>query len=334
MHIDKIDLSRSMYDDAKAAGVTFSEHLQQYAQKKEKLSAEALTNGLDAFAQQLAVRGLRLSGSQAALVEDFYRTNDNKVLFPEVINKAVRAGMDDNSLLAGTKDLIATRTGIDGSVYQSAAVDIANSTAKLARVAESAEFPVVTIKFKDKPIKLHKTGYQIQQSYETARRMSINYFITVMKQLGRNIETEKVALLVNTLINGDGNSNPISNVASENTVLKYRDVIQLKYAAKKFSLSFMISDETQAIEYECLPEFTSKNGPNMPPAPKVAPAVPAKKIIALDQKAAIEEIFEKGGSLIEYDKVIEKQLENAVISEVVGYSIMFRDASKMLMLAS
>ncbi len=38
---------------------------------------------------------------------------------------------------------------------------------------------------------------------------------------------------------------------------------------------------------------------------------PREQIIALDGKAALEEVYEKGGSLVEYDKIINRQIETA-----------------------
>lgn len=334
MRIEKIKLSASMYEDAKAQGKSFSDVLQEQAVKENKFSVDAADKGIDVLGQQLAARDLKISGAQASFVEDFFKTNDSKILFPEVISRAVKTGLDDRTdLIPSAKELVATRTGIDSNVYSSAAIDFEESKATSKRVAEGKEFPKVKISFKEKAIYLHKKGYEIDMTYEAARRLKMNYFAAVMKQLGRNINREKVALIVETLINGDGNGNPISQVSSQNTSLAYKDIIALKYAAKKFNLAFMLSNEELAMAYECLPEYTSKNGPKMPAPPKVADSVPAKNIIALDGKAAIEEVYEKGASIVEYDKVINKQFETAVISEVVGYAIMFRDAAKMLKLA-
>jgi len=334
MKIERVNLSKAMYEEAKEKGTSFTDVLERQARKENKFSADAEAAGLDIIGQQLAARDLRISGAQASFVEDFYRTTDSSVLFPAVIAKAVRAGLDDKSeLRATTKELVGTRTGIDSGVYQSAEVDVENSTATSKRVAEGKEFPKVKIQFKDKSLKLHKNGYELEMTYEVARRMKINLFNTVMKQLGRNINRDKVRLIVQTLINGDGNDNPITGISSVNADLAYSDVVDLKYAAKDFDPSIMLANETLAKAYECLDEYTSKTGPTMPAPPKVCDVVPDKKMLVVDNKISIEEVYEKGGSLVEHDKIIDKQFEKAVVSEVVGYAILYRDASRMLTLS-
>lgn len=334
MLIEKIKLSKSMYDDAKAEGISFGEILERQAIKENRFSADAQAAGLDAVGQQLAARELKLSGAQASFVEDFFKVKENAILFPAVIARAVRAGLNEKSEISATvKELVGTSSGIDGGVYESAAVDVDNSTDTSSRVAEGKEFPVVTIAFKDKSLKLHKAGYAIDMTYEVARRMKINLFNTVMKQIGRNINRDKVRLIVETLINGDGNSNPIATITGSGSTLSYKDIIELKYSAKDFDPSIMLSGESVAKAYECLDEYTSKTGPTMPKPPKVCDIIPDKKLIVMDNKISIEEVYEKGASLVEHDKIIEKQIEKSVISQVVGYSILYRDASKMLSLS-
>lgn len=329
MIIEKISLSKEMYTDARGLGLSFSAHLENVLKKNGKFNESC---GMNGFQQQLAARDLRLSGAHAALIEDFFKTSDHKILFPEVINQTVRVGMlEELELFAGLKDLIATSTGIDGISYNSSEVDIASSTDTAGRVGEFGDFPTVTIKFKDQVIKLTKYGYKIKASYETVRRMKVNVFAVTMKVLGRNITKNKISDAVSVLINGDGNSNAISSInAATNGTLAYADTINLKYAFEYFQPSLMIAPKAMAIAYENLAEYKDKNGPTMPKPPKVASAMPAGKIIALDSAAALEEVHENNSSLVETDKIIDKQFEQAVVSEVAGWSILFRDAAKML----
>ncbi len=329
MRFERIPISREMFMEAKEKGVTLSDLMK----KHEKFNREAKLSPLQ---QQLAARSLALSGAHAALVEEFYRTEDNKILFVETINEMVRLGMDEKlKSFAKLSDITATSTGILGGVYESAEVDIDNSTASAKRVAEGAGFPKVKIKFKDKAIKIAKHGYQIEASYETLRRIKINTFAVTMKVIGRNIAQDKIADAIDVLINGDGNSNPISTVNAVTAgTLAYEDIINLEEEFEYFEPSLMLSAKAMRTKYRTLAEYKDKNGPDMSEPPLKSKAMPAGKIIALDSKAALEEVYEKGGSLVEYDKVIDKQLENAVISEVSGWSILFRDAAKMLIVTA
>lgn len=329
MIFERIPISREMFMEAKEKGVTLSDIMK----KHEKFNKEAKLSPLQ---QQLAARSLALSGAHAALIEEFYRTEDNRILFVETINEMVRLGMDEQvKSFAKLADITATRTGILGGVYESAEVDVANSPASDRRVSEGADFPTVKIKFKDKAIKIAKHGYKLEASYETIRRMKINVFAVTMKVIGRNIAQDKIADAIDILINGDGNSNPIDTVnAAAAGTLAYIDVVNLEEAFEYFDPSLMLSSKDMRVKYRTLAEYKDKNGPAMPEPPLKSKGMPAGKIIALDNKAALEEVYEKGGSLVEYDKIIDKQLETAVISEVSGWSILFRDAAKMLIVTA
>ena len=53
------------------------------------------------------------------------------------------------------------------------------------------------------------------------------------------------------------------------------------------------------------------------------------KIITIDSNFALQ-MIQSGDVIVEYDKVIDKQLERATISVTAGFSRIFRDAVKVL----
>lgn len=58
-------------------------------------------------------------------------------------------------------------------------------------------------------------------------------------------------------------------------------------------------------------------------------AVPAGKLIGLDKNLALEQIV--GGEVtVEYDKLIDRQLERAAITSISGFAKLFSEASKVL----
>ncbi len=329
MIIEKVALSKEMYQEARENKTSFTVILKKKAIKEGKFIADS---PLDVLQQQLAARDLQLAGAHASLVEDFFRTEEHKILFPEVINQMVEVGIKEQlANFAGIEDITATKTGIDGVVYNSAMVDLNASPALPKRVGEGGEIPTVLIKFKDKVIKLRKVGYKIAMTYETARQMKINVFGVTMKVIGRNIAREEVNQAVDVLINGDGNSNPIASInAATSGTLTYADIVNLQEEFEYFNPTMMIAPKAMRIKYLNLTEYKDKNGPSMPQPPKRCDGMPANKIIALDSSACLERVTENGGSLVEYNKIIESQIENAVISEVFIYSKLFVDAAKML----
>ena len=58
-------------------------------------------------------------------------------------------------------------------------------------------------------------------------------------------------------------------------------------------------------------------------------AMPAGKIIGLDKNYALE-MVKAGDVMVEYDKLIDRQLERAAITTVSGYAKIFPDASRVL----
>jgi hypothetical protein len=60
--------------------------------------------------------------------------------------------------------------------------------------------------------------------------------------------------------------------------------------------------------------------------------VPAGTLIGLDKNYALEMV--QGSSvMVEYDKLIDRQLERAAITSIAGFAKLFQDASKVLTLA-
>ena len=58
-------------------------------------------------------------------------------------------------------------------------------------------------------------------------------------------------------------------------------------------------------------------------------AVPAGKIIGLDKNYALE-MVKAGDVMVEYDKLIDRQLERAAITTISGYAKIFENASQVL----
>ncbi|HJB56726.1 MAG TPA: phage major capsid protein, partial [Candidatus Flavonifractor intestinipullorum] len=58
-------------------------------------------------------------------------------------------------------------------------------------------------------------------------------------------------------------------------------------------------------------------------------AVPAGKLIGLDKHYALE-MVSSGDVLVEYDKLIDRQLERAAITSISGFAKLYQDASKVL----
>ena len=60
-------------------------------------------------------------------------------------------------------------------------------------------------------------------------------------------------------------------------------------------------------------------------------AVPEGRLIGLDRNYALE-LVKAGDVSVEYDKLIDRQLERAAITTISGYAKIFPDASRVLAL--
>ena len=58
-------------------------------------------------------------------------------------------------------------------------------------------------------------------------------------------------------------------------------------------------------------------------------AMPAGKLIGLDRSYALE-MVSAGGVTVEYDKLIDRQVERAAITSISGFAKLYADAGKVL----
>ena len=192
-----VRLAKEMYADAGRLGLTLTEYLA--AERPSEVE------GLDAFEFALSEQDINLRNDT---VEKFYRTIDDKVLFPEFINRNVRIGMvglgkKDLSL----EDLIATTVTIDSGVYETIHAEFDNKNLDFKRVAEGASFPTVRMGVGEASIRLGKIGVGLEATYEVLRRMKLPLLSIHMQLIGKRLAKKMVAYAVHTLVNGDGNDN-------------------------------------------------------------------------------------------------------------------------------
>src|SRR5512138_3352168 len=82
----RIDIGRDLYMEAQSRNMTLSELLEL-----PEYDASPTGSPIDAFERQLALKGVRVNGHNAATVEMFYR--GAPALLPEFILREIRRGM-------------------------------------------------------------------------------------------------------------------------------------------------------------------------------------------------------------------------------------------------
>ena len=299
--------------------------------------------GMDAFQRQLKRFDIHVKGAGSDMVEKFFHTSDSAVLFPEFVSRVVRQGMESDIL----PDITATTTNFEGMDYRTIASVPSEDDKKLRRVEEGAEIPTTSIRTQENLVKLHKRGRMLVASYEAIRFQRLDLFSVTLRQIGAYIARMHLEDAVEVLLNGDGNNNaaekykvgtsPIGGTAGS---LSYGALLDFWARFDPYCMNTMLVPNDVMLKMLKLSEFQNPlTGLNFqgtgtlstPLGAKLlrTTAVPAGKLIGLDRNYALERIC-AGEVTVEYDKLIDRQIERAAITSISGFAKPYKDASKVL----
>jgi len=294
--------------------------------------------GLDAYQRQLKRFDIRVIGAGSDVVEKFFRTSDSAVLFPEYVSRAVHQGMEEANVLPR---IVATTTLINGMDYRSVSSVPTQDEKELKIVAQGAYIPETTVRTKENLVKLHKRGRTLVASYEAIRFQRLDLFTVMLRQIGAYIARSQLKDAVAVLRNGDGNGNaaPVNGTATSGT-LSYADLIAFWNQFDPYALNTIVADPAVMAKLLNLPEFKdAAAGLNFQGSGKMITPIGADLIksadaganclIGLDRSCALE-MVKTGDVLTEYDKLIDRQLERAVISGIAGFAKIFPEAARVL----
>ncbi|MEE0060695.1 MAG: phage major capsid protein [Acutalibacteraceae bacterium] len=293
---------------------------------------------LDAFGRQLKRFDIKVSGADSDRVEKFFQTSSSAALFPEYVSRAIKLGMEYADVLP---DITATVTKIEGMDYRSIVSDPDFDMKELKVVSEGALLPSTVIKTQENLVKLLKRGRMLVSSYEALRFQRLDLFTVTLKQIGAYIARTQLADAVEVLLNGDGNENSatVINVAESGT-LTYADLIKLWTSLTPYELNTMLVPTALMEKILAMPQMQDSqatldfHGTGKMITPMGAklihvPTLSSDTIIGLDKTCALE-LVQAGDVLVDYDKLIDRQLERASISVISGFAKVFNDASVVL----
>ena len=139
----------------------------------------------------------------------------NEWLFPAFVETTIREAIYADDILSY---LCNTTIGVDSNIVKSAALDLLSDknkrSVKKMRIAEGADLPTAKISIGEKAINLWKHGRAIEMTYETVRRMRIDLFTKQMGAIVKDITFQNFDAAVDVLVNGDGNANAASKIAT------------------------------------------------------------------------------------------------------------------------
>ncbi len=329
----QIKVNRDTYLEAQEKGITLSELLES-----QSYDPTPFGSPLDAFERQLAAAGIRVNGKNASTVEMFYR--GAPVLMPEFILREIRKGM---SLHPDLNRLVTSSTVINSNRYTPFYIQTGPDDTEwsLKPIGDSANVPSVLVQEQKNTITVPDYGVSLKATYKALRHRSTAQFKVLLWYLGYRLQADKSGLLVDTIINGDGNSNPadITNTDVSGTI-DYDDLVKFYNEFYPFEMNMLIvhkdvlrtiltltefKDPMAGFRFQGTGEMVSPLGADLVRCDEV----PTDYIIGLDNRFAVEEVISQP-LMVEYDKIIEQKIEEAVISESVAYAKIVESASRIL----
>ena len=338
-HFENIRLEKGMYS---RPGKSFTQTLEEL-DPSENYRGTPLEK-LDPFQRQLKRFDIHVKGAGSDMVEKFFHTTDSSVLFPEFVSRVARQGMEEDSILPA---ITATVTDFDGMDYRSIASVPTDEEKTLMRVEEGARIPQTAIRSQENLVRLHKRGRMLVASYEAIRFQRLDLFSVTLRQIGSYIGRMHLEDAIDVLLDGDGNSNaaeslsigtsPIGGTAG---TLSYEALLTFWSQFDPYTMNTLLVSPDVMLAMLRLSEFQNPlTGLNFQGTGKLTTplgaallktsAMPVGQLIGLDKNYALEMI---NGSdiMVEYDKLIDRQMERAAITSISGFAKLFTDASKAL----
>ena len=339
MGYDNLRLEKGMY---RQSGMSFTQVLESL-DPSENYRGTAL-EGTDAFQRQLKRFGIRAKGAGSSPVEKFFSTMDSAVLFPEYIARTVRQGMEENDILPA---MTATTTVIDAMDYRSIYSNPTEEDKALQAVEEGAAIPETQVKTKEHLVSLSKRGRMLVASYEALRFQKLDLFGVMLRQIGAHIQKQQVADAVNVILNGDGNDNAAvqytigtSPISGTKGTLGYEQLVEFWGQFDPYTMNTILCSTGTMTKMLKVPELQNPlTGLNFQGTGRLATPLGAQLlrtsavadgvIIGLDNRYALE-LVRAGDVLVEYDKLIDRQLERAAITSISGFGKICDGASCVL----
>ena len=327
-----LEVNRDLYVEAEARGMSLSELLEC-----DEYDPSAPECPLDAFERQLMLAGVRLGGRTPTTVEQFYQQAPS--LLPEFMLREIRKGQAMRPELG---KLIASTTTIASNNYTPFYIDTGSTGRFCMRpIGDGAEVPQLLVTEQNHSVNVVDYGLALKTSYKALRYRTTAQFRVLLWYIGFKIQTDKIGMLVNTIIDGDGNDNAATTINSATSgSLTYDDLIALWASFSPFEMNTIVchidklktiltldefKDPMAGYRFQSSGQLFSPLGAAMVRSDEVS----VDYVIGLDNRFAIEEVVTQP-LMIEYDKVIDQRFEEAVISESVTFAKILKEAAVIL----
>lgn len=325
---DSLKLEKGMYN------LGFTKTLETIDPSENYLGTELA--GLDAYERQLKRFNIKVKGQNSDLVETFFKSTDSAVLFPEFVRRSILQGMESSSILPS---IVATITTVENDDYRT----IKSTTGENADKAttETNALPTTTIQTKTNLVSMKKRGRVIATSYEALRHKRLDLFAVTLRKIGADIARAQLGDAVDVLVNGDESGNAAAEVAPiSESGIAYTDLIELWANLSGYELNTILANTETMQALLALSELQdAQTILNFKDASQVitplgatlhrVDAVAADTILGFDKNCALEMVT-VGDLIVDYDKLIDKQLERATVSTTAGFAKIFADSAKKM----
>lgn len=247
--------------------------------------------------------------------------------------------------------IVARTTPIEGDALRTLYItdDLGTDAYRLKRVSEGANIPFTTLVTGEHAIRTYKFGRALRATYEQLRRQRLDRIAWIMSRMAIQAEVDKVGMVINTIVNGDGNANTAAPVlaltaldtaASAGTLtLKGWRTFKGRFTAG-YVLDVILAQEASISQLEMLPVNTVNGMPMVMLAPGALGSIrpiqdllsggvrygmtsdaPALKLIGIDSSQAVERVTEIGGEVSEVERFILNQTQVVTMTESEGYGM-------------
>ena len=212
---------------------------------------------------------------------------------------------------------------------------------------EAAAIPQTEVRARENLVTLHKRGRMLVASYESIRYQRLDLFSVMLHQIGNQIMRMHLDDAIEVITNGDGNDNPAETfevgrepIGGAGGRLSYEALLDFWSQFDPYSMNTILAPNAVMLDMLKMSEFQNPltglnfQGTGTLSTPLGATllrtsAMPAGKLIGLDRSYALE-MVSAGGVTVEYDKLIDRQVERAAITSISGFAKLYADAGKVL----
>lgn len=330
---DNISLEKGMYS---VTGKTFTDVLEELDPSGNYKNTEL--EGLDAFQRQLKRFDIKVSGPKSDVIAKFFNTTQTSALFPEYVRRVVSTSINENNAV---ENIVAATTYIDSLDYRTFHSSMTDESLSLTPTNEGTTIPETNISLNSGLVHLIKRGRMLVASYEALKYQKIDAFSTVLKQIGNYISVSAFNDCIDEIITGESIQEEIDTVSCATSgTLTYGDLISLYQALYPYQLNTIVctSDTLRALlmmdemrDATAGLNFHSTGNLVTPFGAKVQPNILSGTgtLLGFDNRYTIE-MIKAGDVQIEYDKLIDRQLERAAITSTYGFSKLTHGSSVQL----